>query len=315
MIIAGWLLAGLVLLFFGAEWLVRGSSRLALRAGVAPLVVGLTIVAFGTSAPELVVSTKAAYTGQGGIAIGNVVGSNIFNIAVILGLSAMIRPLVVQAQLVRFDMPVMIGVSLVCWWLLSDGMLVRWEAGLLFAGIVAYTGWNIVMARREKTAAVLDEFAAAAPSVAQAGSSGKDVLLIIGGLVMLVAGSRFLVDASIQMARMWGVSEAVIGLTIVAAGTSLPELATSVIAAFRKQDDIAIGNVVGSNVFNILGILGVSGLVRPLDAAGLSKMDFSVMLLLAVLLWPLMQTGMRINRMEGALLMAGYGAYLAWLWP
>lgn len=315
MIMAGMLVAGLVLLYFGAEWLVRGSSRLALRAGVAPLVVGLTIVAFGTSAPEMVVSTKAAYTGQGGIAIGNVIGSNIFNIAVILGLSAVIRPLVVQSQLVRFDMPVMIGVSLVCWWLFSDGTLARWEAGLLFAGIVGYTGWNIVMARREKAPVVLDEFAAAAPAGAKEGSTGKDLLLILGGLVLLVAGSRFLVDAAIQMARIWGVSEAVIGLTIVAAGTSLPELATSVIAAFRKQDDIAIGNVVGSNVFNILGILGVSGLVQPLDATGISKMDFSVMLLLAVILWPLMQTGMRINRMEGALLMAGYGAYLAWLWP
>ncbi len=315
MIMAGMLLAGLVLLYFGAEWLVRGSSRLALRSGVAPLVVGLTIVAFGTSAPEMVVSTKAALTGQGGIAIGNVLGSNIFNIAVILGLSAVIRPLVVQSQLVRFDMPVMIGVSLVCWWLFSDGTLARWEAGLLFAGIVAYTGLNIVMARREKAPVVLDEFAAAAPTGVKEGSTGKDLLLILGGLVLLVAGSRFLVDAAIQMARMWGVSEAVIGLTIVAAGTSLPELATSVIAAFRKQDDIAIGNVVGSNVFNILGILGVSGLVRPLDAAGISTMDFSVMLLLAVILWPLMQTGMRIIRWEGALLLAGYGAYLIWLWP
>ncbi|HMO03539.1 MAG TPA: calcium/sodium antiporter [Kiritimatiellia bacterium] len=315
MILAGMLAAGLVLLYFGADWLVRGSSRLALRAGVAPLVVGLTIVAFGTSAPELVVSTKAALNGQGGIAIGNVIGSNIFNIAVILGLSAVIRPLVVQSQLVRFDMPVMIGVSLVCWWLFSDGTLVRWEAGLLFAGIVAYTGWNIVMARRERAPVVLDEFAAAAPTGAKEGSAGKDLLLILGGLVLLVAGSRFLVDAAIQMARIWGVSEAVIGLTIVAAGTSLPELATSVIAAFRKQDDIAIGNVVGSNVFNILGILGVSGLVQPLDATGISTMDFSMMLLLAVMLWPLMQTGMRIIRWEGALLVAGYGAYLAWLWP
>ncbi len=313
LILVGMLVLGLALLTFGAEGLVRGASNLALRLGVSPLVVGLTVVAFGTSAPEMVVSTKAAYYGQGGIAIGNVVGSNIFNIAVILGLSAMIRPLLVQAQLIRFDMPVMIGVSLLCWLFFKDGMLGRLEAGLLFAGIVAYTVFNVVMARREKRRDVIEEFAEGTPHASK--SPMLDVLMVLGGLALLVIGARFLVEAATEFARMWGLSEAVIGLTIVAAGTSLPELATSVVAALRKQDDIAIGNIVGSNVFNILAILGVSGLVKPLAAGGISITDFSVMIFTAMILFPFMQTGMRVVRWEGAMLLAIYSGYLWWLWP
>lgn len=307
------LIGGLVLLYFGAEGLVKGGAGLALRCGITPLVVGLTVVAFGTSAPELVVSTKATYLGQGGIAVGNVVGSNIFNIAVILGLSAVIRPMIVQAQLIRFDMPVMLGISVLCVALFANGRLGRIEAGLFFAGIVAYTVLNVVMARREKSRAVKAEFEEGTPH--KSGNLLIEIMLVLGGLALLVVGARLFVSAAVEIARVWGVSEAVIGLTIVAAGTSLPELATSVIAAVRKQDDIAIGNIIGSNVFNILGILGVSGLIRPLEPGGVNMLDFGFMIGTAVLLFPLLRTGWKLNRWEGAVFLALYAAYLAILWP
>lgn len=307
------LAAGLVLLYFGAEGLIRGASSLALRLGITPLVVGLTVVAFGTSAPELVVSTKAAYLGQGGIAVGNVVGSNIFNIAVILGLSALIRPLRIRVQLLKFDMPVMLGVSLLCWALFRDGQLSRPEAALLFAGILAYTVINVVMARRETSKVVEKEFEEGTPHKSR--NAGIDLLLVVGGLTLLVLGARFFVSGAIDLARLWGISEAVIGLTIVAAGTSLPELATSLIAAFRKEDDIAIGNIVGSNVFNILAILGVSGMITPLSTGGVTPVDFGVMLGVAFLLLPLMHTGLRLARWEGAVFVALYGGYVWWLLP
>lgn len=307
------LLIGLVLLYFGAEGLIRGASSVALRLGVTPLVVGLTVVAFGTSAPEMVVSTKAAYLDQGGIAVGNVVGSNIFNIAVILGFAAAIRPITVQLQLIKFDTPIMIVVSLICLAFFSNGVLGRLEAGFLFAGIVAYTVVNIIMARREKSTAVAAEFSEGTPH--QSKNAILDVLMILGGLALLVVGARFLVDASISIARVWGVSEAVIGLTIVSAGTSMPELATSVVAAVRKQADIAIGNVVGSNIFNILSILGVAGLVKPLNTGGVGMVDFGLMIVTAIVLLPLMITGKRIARPEGLLLLGMYAGYLYWLWP
>ena len=307
------LLAGLLLLTLGAEGLVRGSSSLALRAGVTPLVVGLTVVAFGTSAPELVVSTKAVWVGQGGIALGNVVGSNIFNIAVILGLSAVVRPLTVHVQLIRLDMPVMIGVSLLGFLMFLDGGLSRWEAALLFLGIVGYTVHVIRKARSEHTQQVDQEFEEGVPPVQRA--LWMDLLYVTGGLVFLVVGARLFVQGAVDLARLWGVSEAVIGLTIVAAGTSMPELATSMVAAFRKQEDIAIGNIVGSNIFNILAILGVSGLVKPFDGGGVQPLDFYFMLGTSLLLLPLMRTGMRLNRWEGLVLLGVYGGYLVYLWP
>ena len=312
MITAG-LLAGLVLLYFGAEGLVRGAASLALRAGITPLVVGLTVVAFGTSAPEMVVSTKAAWLGQGGIAVGNVVGSNIFNIAVILGLSALLRPMVVRMQLLLFDMPLVILASLVALLFLRDDQLARPEAALLFAGIIAYTAINIILARREKSREIASEFAEGTPHAS--GRLAVDLLYVLGGLALLVLGARLFVAAAVELARMWGVSEAVIGLTIVAAGTSLPELATSILAAARKQDDIAIGNIVGSNVFNLLAILGAAGLVRPLEASGIGAMDLGMMVLTALVLLPMMRTRMMLGRWEGALLLALYGGYLWWLWP
>jgi cation:H+ antiporter len=307
------LLAGLILLYFGADGLVKGSASLALRMGVTPLVVGLTVVAFGTSAPEMVVSTKASYLGQGSMALGNVVGSNILNLAVILGLSALIRPMAVKVQLIRFDTPIMIAVSVLGWLLVRDGSLSRPEAALLFAGIVAYTVLNVVMARRETSREVAAEFAEGTPHTSR--NIALDLLFIFGGLALLVLGARLFVTASVELARLWGVSEAVIGLTIIAAGTSLPELATSLVAAARKQEDIAIGNIVGSNVFNILAILGVSGLVRPIAADGMTAVDFGVMIGTAALLLPLLRTRMLLERWEGGLYLAVYAGYLWWLWP
>jgi cation:H+ antiporter len=311
--ITGLILVGLVLLCIGAEGLVRGSASLALRAGVTPLVVGLTVVAFGTSSPELVVSTKAAFLGQGSIALGNAVGSNIFNVAVILGLSTLVRPMRVNLQLIRFDMPVMIGVSLLAFWMFRDGALSRVESAVLVLGLFAYIFIIIRMARRETNRKVELEFTEGNPKTSR--SVGLDVGFVLGGLGLLVLGARFFVLGAVDLARIWGVSEAVIGLTIVAAGTSMPELATSMVAAFRKQEDIAIGNIVGSNIFNILAVLGVSGLIHPFDGNGIRPADFYFMLGTSILLLPLMRWGLRVSRIEGLLLLVAYGIYLAMLWP
>lgn len=308
----GWIGLGLALLYFGAEGLVGGSSRLAMRFGVSPLVVGLTVVAYGTSAPELVVSVKAAWLGQGSLAVGNVVGSNIMNIACILGLCSLIEPARADSRIVRREIPVMIGVTAVGTVLLWDGALRRWEAVVLLTGAVAYTVWTLSDARRQKADPLAGEFAEELP--APSGSVGRDVVFIAGGLALLIAGGHFFVDGAQGVARRLGVSEAVIGLTIVAAGTSLPELATSLLAAWRKENAIAVGNVVGSNVFNLLGILGLSGVLRPIGEAGMAATDLLVMLGVAVLLLPLMRTGLRVSRPEGALLLAGYIGYVVYLW-
>ncbi len=308
-----YIILALLLLFAGAEGLVRGSSSLALRAGLSRLMVGLTIVAFGTSAPELVVSIKAALSQQGDISVGNVVGSNSFNIGVILGITALLCPIPVHRQIIRIDAPIALGVAGLLLLLLLNNTLGRVEGLLLFTGIVAYTFMNVVLARRQAGASGADPGDTSVPSVSR--HWGIDVAYILGGLVVLVFGSRLLVDHSIILAKAFGVSEAVIGLTIVAAGTSMPELATSVVAAFRKQPDIAIGNVVGSNVFNILGILGLASIVSPLHAPGISSLDYTVMIGFTVLLIPLLYTGRLLHRLEGTLLLVLYGVYLFILWP
>jgi cation:H+ antiporter len=309
----GFIGVSLLLLFAGAEALVRGSASLGLRAGLGPLVVGLTIVAFGTSSPELVVSINSALAGQGDLAVGNVLGSNSFNIAVILGLTALVCPIPVHQQILKVDAPVALLVALLLPLLLLNGALSRLEGLLLFAGILGYTAMNLALARRQP-AATSDPgpaLAAATPS----GSVARDVAMVIGGLAVLVLGSRLLVDHSVAVATALGVSEAVIGLTIVAAGTSMPELATSLVAALRKQPDIAIGNVIGSNVFNVLGILGAAALVAPMQAPGVSMVDVGAVILFTLLLLPLLFTGRLLHRAEGVLLLALYGGYLFWLWP
>ncbi len=301
------MIGGFVLLYFGAEGLVRGGAALALRAGMRPLVVGLTVVAFGTSSPELVVSLDAAFAGAGNLAVGNVVGSNICNVALILGLAALIRPMRVQVQLIRLEVPIVIACSILLAIFLLDERLGRLEGLLLFLGIIGYLAFSLRQVHKERKT-VKEETLGALPS-----HLWHDVAFVIGGVVILVIGARLFVDGAVRLAQSWGVSEAVIGLTIVAVGTSLPELATSVVAAIKKEGDIAIGNVVGSNIFNILAILGISALVVPLRAGGVGLVDLGVMIGLVLLLLPLMRTGFSIDRWEGALLLAAYVGYVAYL--
>jgi cation:H+ antiporter len=309
--------AGLVILIVGAEWLVRGASRLAARVGISPLVIGLTVVAFGTSSPEMAVSVQSSLAGQADIAVGNVVGSNIFNVLFILGISAIITPLIVQQQLIRLDVPIMIGVSLLTYFMSMDGVIGRLEGLLLFAGIVAYTIFLIVQSRRESKA-VEAEYAQEFAVKQQTGWKPwvVNIGLVVLGLVLLVQGSNWLVDSAISIARWLGLSELIIGLTIVAAGTSMPEVATSITAAIKGERDIAVGNVVGSNIFNILAVLGLSGVVAqnglPVSAAA-EAFDIPVMIAVALITLPIFFTGRLIARWEGWLFLFYYVAYTAYL--
>jgi cation:H+ antiporter len=312
-------LCGLILLVIGANTLVRGASKLALSLGISPLVVGLTIVAFGTSAPEVAVSVGAVLDGKTDIAIGNVVGSNIFNVLFILGISALIAPLVVNIQLIRQEVPIMLGASLLLLALSLDGRLDLLDGGFLFALMVAYTVFLVVQSRRE-TQAAKDEFAQEIqPPQAGAWDShwGAQMGLIAVGLVALVLGSDYLVQASINFAKAMGVSDLVIGLTIVAAGTSMPEVATSIAAALKGERDIAVGNVVGSNTFNILGCLGLAGLasgnVGLAMAPSLLAFDIWVMLAVALACLPVFMTGREIARWEGGVFLGYYSAYVTYL--
>ncbi|MES3008766.1 MAG: calcium/sodium antiporter [Pseudomonadota bacterium] len=308
-------LCGLLLLVAGAEGLVRGASALALRLGVSPLLIGLTVVAFGTSAPELAVSVEAALNDNSSIALGNIVGSNIANIALILGLAALIQPMRVQSSLLTQQIPIMIGVSALLWVLLLDQTLGFWDGVLLLGGIIVYVIFSYRHAGVVGLEVNLPIEAAPLPAggTALLSNMGFCLLIITLGLIALVSGGSLLVDSAVEIAQRFNVSETLVGLTIVAVGTSLPELATSLVAAVRKQDDIAIGNIVGSNIFNILGILGLASILHPISSAGFAQTDFVVMLLLAVLLLPLAWTGRRLGRMEGLVLLAAYVAYVYYL--
>ena len=315
----GLLAVGLVVLTVGAELLVRGSAGMATRLGVPPVVVGLTVVAFGTSSPELAASVQAALGGQPDLAVGNVVGSNIFNVLVILGLSAVVAPLLVQRRLLRLDVPLMVAASLVVLPLAMDGRIGRLEGVLLVASVAVYTTWLVLGSRREP-AAVEAEFSAAVPApgsgMSRAGALTVNGLQAIAGLAGLVLGARWLVAGAVGIARGFGVSDLVIGLTLVAGGTSLPELATSVVAALRGQRDIAVGNVVGSNLFNLLAVLGTAAAISP---AGLTVPrqvmggDLLVMVAAALACLPVFFTGGVISRWEGGALLAGFVAYVGWL--
>ena len=307
------LISGTVLLYFGAELLVKGSANLAMRCGVSALVAGLTIVAFGTSAPELVVSIKAALDGLGDIAVGNVIGSNIFNIAIILGLSALIHPMKVHLNVLKVDTPVMMASSVLLMAVLHDLYVSRVEGIFLFAGIIAYMTFTIITARRTGETKV--DFPLEQLTPKKKVTPVLDIIFVIGGLCLLALGSRFFVNGAVSLARAIGVSEAVIGLTIVAVGTSLPELATSIIASIKKEEDIAIGNIIGSNIFNILAILGTSSTITPLNASGVGQISLYFMLGTTVLLMPFMRTGFVLNRIEGLLLLIVYGGYMYYLWP
>lgn len=310
-------LIGLVLLIGGAELLVRSASRIALVLGVSPLVVGLTVVAFGTSAPELAVTTQSTLAGQSDLAIGNVVGSNIANVLVILGISAVITPLVVAQQLVRLDIPLMIGVSALVIVFSLDGSISRLDGVVLFGGIVAYTVFAIRQSRKESQA-IQQEYAQEFP-VPLPGRGRQTVLNVGGvllGLALLVLGARWLVDGATSIARTFGVSELIIGLTIVAVGTSLPEIATSVIASLRSERDIAVGNVVGSNIFNLLCVLGIASIIAPTGvavSAALLRFDLPIMLAVAVACVPIFAVGNVIARWQGSLFIAYYGVYTAYL--
>ncbi|BCR07020.1 sodium:calcium antiporter [Desulfuromonas versatilis] len=312
------LLGGFVVLILGAEWLVRGASRLAMAVGISPLVVGLTVVAFGTSSPELGVSVMSAWSGQSGIALGNVVGSNICNVLLILGLSALAAPLLVSRQLIRIEVPLMVGISLLTWLLAADGRIGRLDGALLFAGIVVYTVWAIRRSRRENRQGD-EEFAAELPAPAgdaKAGGLLRQLAWILAGLTLLGCGAHWLVGAAISLATALGVSDLLIGLTIVAVGTSLPELATSVMASIRGHRDIAVGNVVGSNIFNLLSVLGLTALVAPEGipvAETALGFDLPVMVATAVACLPIFFTGHLIARWEGALFFGYYIAYTLYL--
>lgn len=305
------LAGGLVLLYFGAQVLIKGGAALAFRLGLTALVVGLTVIAYGTSSPELVVSINAALQGNGAIAIGNVVGSNICNIALVLAVCALVLPLTTSAQVIRREIPIMIGVSILLPILLWDRTLGRFDGALLLGVLVLYTWLTIRRARAEAAAEAGREYNQdyGAKQTGLAVSIG----LVLVGLALLIGGSHAFVTGAVELATMWGMSQAVIGLTVVAVGTSLPELATSLVAAIRKHGDVAVGNVVGSNIFNVLGIAGFGAVLAPIDASGLSRIDLGMMLLTAIALLPLARTGGRISRLEGAGLLVVYAGYTGYL--
>lgn len=305
--------AGIVLLFLGGEGLVRGAVSLASRLGISPLVVGLTVVGFGTSAPELVVSVGAALEGVPDLAVGNVVGSNIANILLILGVAAVITPLAVQAQVFHRDGMIMLASMVAVLALAQTGIIERWAGALLFAGLIAFLAFAYLAGRRDAAAAAA--YAAEAEEVAEEGmGTGKAALFVAVGIAVLVLGAHLLVEGASEIARAFGVPDAIIGLTLVAVGTSLPELATSAVAALRKHTDVAVGNVIGSNIFNVLGILGVTAMVSPLPVAErMATLDMWIMLGIAAAAMVCLRTGWKVSRPEGAVALVLYGAYTWWL--
>lgn len=311
------ILAGLVALGAGGEMLVRGASRLAAAARITPLVIGLTVVAFGTSSPELAVSLKASLAGQTDIAVGNVVGSNILNILFILGVSALVSPLTVSSQLIRLEVPLMIGVSVLMLLLGGNGKIGRGEGVLLFAILICYVVWAVSQSRRETSDARRQfEQEYSIPARVSWRQVGRQIGLVLVGLVLLTLGARWLVSGATTIARLLGMSELLIGLTIVAFGTSLPEVAASVLASWRGERDIAVGNVVGSNLFNILCVLGLSAAVAPQGvavSASALRFDIPVMIAVAVVCLPIFFTGQQIARWEGGLFLGYYVAYTLYL--
>lgn len=313
------LIAGLAALFIGANALVHGASKLALSLSISPLVVGLTVVAFGTSAPEMAVSTSAVINGQADIAIGNVVGSNIFNVLFILGLSALVAPLIVHAQIIRQEVPIMIGTVLILIALSRDSVIGMWDGGLLFGLLIVY----VVFLIRQSLQAPADQTAEFDAELVKAKPSSWDarwpvqIGLIAVGLLLLVMGSEWLVSASVSFAKQLGISDLVIGLTIVAAGTSMPEVAASLVAAFKGERDIAVGNVVGSNIFNVLGCLGLGGLVSGATGMAIAPavLTFDLWVLTAVSLacLPIFLSGREIARWEGAVFLIYYMGYVTYM--
>ena len=312
LMIAILIFGGLVLLYFGADWLVKGAVTISLKFGLSPLIVGLTVVALGTSLPEALVSIQATLDNQGGIALGNVIGSNILNIALILGLSSLLQPLKVDSHLVKADVPILFGASFLLIVLLEDFHISRMEGALLLLGIVFYVTGNIMTVKR--TSPAEDQIEGMEVPEDPSKNLFRDIGFLILGLIALALGANFLVEGAIDLARIWGLSEALIGLTIVSIGTGTPELATALMAAYRKTADIAIGNAVGSNIFNIFFVVGLAGLIAPINGTQINPSDLYVMFGLTFLLLPTVWTGMVLDRKEGFLFVAIYVAYIYYLW-
>jgi len=314
-------IVGLLLLYFGAEWLVKGSSNLARSLGLSPIVIGLTVVAFGTSAPELVVSLLSSIKDRSMIAVGNVIGSNICNIALVLGLAATLQPIRTQCSVVKKDIPVMLGISVYLLLISLNSTIGRFEGVTLFAGIVLYTWYNYSSAVGRSVSssdAAGSDCDISTERIELVDSRSRQILFIVSGIAGVVFGADLLINSAVAMMKALGVSEKFIGLTVVALGTSLPELATSVVAALRKEMDISIGNLVGSNVFNILSVLGAASMVRPIPipggfaASGL-VIDYLVMIAVSMLPWLMMRKKPVVTRMHGIMLLCVYAGYVGWL--
>ncbi|PKL85504.1 MAG: sodium:calcium antiporter [Ignavibacteriae bacterium HGW-Ignavibacteriae-1] len=301
------LLLASALLYFGADGLVGGSARIAFKMGIKPLIVGLTIVAFGTSSPELVVSINANLAGSGDITLGNVIGSNICNIGLIVGITALIKPINVSLQIVRKDIIIMCGVSVLPILMLIDGQIGRIEGVILILLLIVYLWYNIFIVSKQGNPEADTEIDSI---VKKSKPMWMNIAFIIGGLALLIVGANLFVEHAVEIARFFNISESVIGLTIVAIGTSLPELATSVVASIKGESDISLGNIVGSNIFNILAILGIAAVINPINFGNITYIDLSIMMMFAVVLLPLARTGFIIDRKEGFVLLLLYVGYI-----
>ena len=304
---------GLVLLTLGAEGLVRAGASLALRLGVTPLVIGLTIVSIGTGSPELVVSVEAAIYGNSAIALGNIIGSNISNTCLILGAAALIYPMKAKTEVVRREVPIMVVVTGLLWLLMIDGELGRVDGAIFLFVSIAYTGLVYFIARKNKSEEIHQTFSEGIEKPTL--SKWRDMLMLIGGLGLLIAGAKMLLDGAIGIARIYEISEVVIGLTVIAIGTSLPELATSTIASFKKNSDLALGNAIGSNILNISCILGVAALIKPIPTGEIRTVDMVVLISVSILLWAMLGTRFLLDRIEGGILVIIYFIYIYSLIP
>lgn len=298
------------MLYFGAEGLITGSSSLAQRLGVTPLVIGLTVVAFGTSSPELVVSVSAAIKEEPGIAIGNVVGSNICNIALILGIAALLKPVKVDLKLIKIDFLILIGVSLLFLLVASDTFLSRIDGLILFSILIIYIVLTIYLANKVR----FKEVDLPIPIKLKKHKTWIDIVFIVGGLLILIFGADLFLQGAKKIALFLGVSNAIIGLSVVAFGTSLPELATSVVAIIKKENDISLGNIIGSNIFNLLGILGVASIIHPIHSEEIGTVDYGLMLFLTLLIFPFAWTKLKVSRIEGAVLLLIYIGYIYYIY-
>lgn len=303
---------GVGFLYYGAESLIKGSASFALRMGLTPLVIGLTVVGYGTGMPELIVSVDASLMQRGEIALGNVIGSNVCNIGLIMGLSAIIRPLAVKSQLVRYDVPIMIAISCFFPIMLINGYLSMWKGAVFLLCLIVYTTWAIQFSKTHDIEENIELEEEEIPPLNK--NVWLDWLFILAGFVGMWFGARLFVTATVAVAKVVGISDAVIGLTVVAFGTSLPELATSMIAIMRNQRDLAVGNLIGSNIFNILAIVGVTGLIHPFTIEGINWLDYGVMIAFAVVILPMMSKGYIIRRWEGLVLFLGYLLYVYYLY-